>query len=156
MREIERKFLVVGSEWRSLAAGVLYRQGYLSSAVERVVRVRTAGSAAFLTIKGVTTGVTRLEFEYPIPIEDANQLLDVVCERPLISKTRYRIPHGSVTWEVDEFHGENSGLVVAEVELPDEHARFERPPWIGREVSHDPRYFNTALAQRPFSTWGHP
>ncbi|MFN7981807.1 MAG: CYTH domain-containing protein [Vicinamibacterales bacterium] len=153
MHEIERKFLVVNDTWRAAAVGVLYRQGYLSSVTERVVRVRTAGSAAFLTIKGRTSGVTRLEFEYPIPLEDANRMLDELCERPLIAKTRYRVPWAGFTWDVDEFHEENSGLVIAEIELPSEATRFERPPWVGHEVSDDPRYFNTSLALRPFTTW---
>ncbi|MFN8064175.1 MAG: CYTH domain-containing protein [Vicinamibacterales bacterium] len=151
--EIERKFLVVGTEWQSLAEGVLYRQGYLSSAKERVVRVRTAGPDAFLTIKGFTTGVTRLEFEYPIPFDDATAMLDRVCERPLIAKTRYRIPVGGFTWEVDQFHEENEGLVVAEIELPDANTVFERPSWVGEEVSGDARYFNANLIQHPFSRW---
>lgn len=153
MREIERKFLVVNQDWRAGAEGVLYRQGYLSSVTERVVRVRTAGSAAFLTIKGRTSGVTRLEFEYPIPIDDANRLLDELCERPLIAKTRYRVASAGFTWEVDEFHEENNGLIVAEIELPSEDTVFERPAWVGREVSDDPRYFNTALALHPYNTW---
>ena len=154
--EIERKFLVVGTEWRALATGVLYRQGYLSSVKERVVRVRTIGTDAFLTIKGQTSGVTRLEFEYPIPLADATVMLDTLCERPLIAKTRYRIPIGAHTWEVDEFHEENDGLIVAELELPDAGATFERPPWVGEEVSGDPRYFNANLVEHPFRSWSRP
>ncbi len=153
MHEIERKFLVVNTDWRAAAEGVLYRQGYLSSVTERVVRVRTAGSAAFLTIKGRTSGVTRLEFEYPIPLADANRMLDDLCERPLIAKTRYQVTWAGFVWEIDEFHEENQGLVVAEIELPSEDTVFERPPWVGHEVSADPRYFNTSLALRPYSTW---
>lgn len=154
MHEIERKFLVVGDAWRTLAEGTLLRQGYLSSVTERVVRVRTAGSSAFLTVKGRTHGITRLEFEYAIPLADATRMLDDLCERPLIEKTRYRVPYAGATWDLDEFHGENAGLVLAEIELATPDAPFERPPWVGLEVSSDVRYFNTALAHRPFATWG--
>lgn len=152
--EIERKFLVAGDGWRHLADGVPYRQGYLSSLKERVVRVRTAGPDAFLTIKGLTSGMSRLEFEYAIPLDDATRMLDTLCERPLISKTRYRIPFGGFIWEVDEFQDENEGLILAELELPTADTAFERPPWIGEEVSGDPRYFNANLVQHPFRTWG--
>lgn len=156
-REIERKFLVVGEAWRTLASGVRYRQGYLSSARERVVRVRTAGADAFLTIKGITTGVSRAEFEYAIPLADADVMLGTLCERPLISKTRYKIPAGhGLVWEVDEFHDENAGLMLAEIELPDPSTPFERPAWIGQEVSDDPRYFNANLVREPFTTWRAP
>jgi CYTH domain-containing protein len=117
------------------------------------VRIRTEGARAVLTIKGLTTGVSRLEFEYEIPRADADRLLDEVCERPLIEKTRYRLPAGEVTWEIDEFHGENAGLVVAEVELKREDQPFERPAWLGHEVSGDPRYFNANLIAHPFREW---
>lgn len=152
--EIERKFLVTGSEWKALAAGVPYRQGYLSTVKERTVRVRTVGDRGTLTIKGVTRGVSRLEFEYEIPAPDANRMLDDLCERPLIEKLRYTIRTGGVTWEVDEFTGDNIGLVVAEVELRTPDQTFDRPPWIGDEVSGDPRYFNSNLVSRPYSSWG--
>jgi CYTH domain-containing protein len=155
-QEIERKFLVVGNSWKTLASGVRYRQGYLSSAKERVVRVRIAGAVAFLTIKGVTEGISRAEFEYPIPIADAELMLDTMCERPLISKTRYRVPAGGLTWEIDEFHDENEGLVLAELELPDATTPFDRPEWVGEEVSADPRYFNANLVRQPFTTWQAP
>lgn len=152
-QEIERKFLVVGDEWKRGVTGVAYRQGYLSTVKERTVRVRTVGDKGFLTIKGVTVGVSRSEFEYAIPTEDANALLNDLCERPLIEKTRYKIPHGGLTWEVDEFFGENQGLVVAEVELSDEHQQIDRPSWIGQEVSGDPRYFNSNLIKTPYTRW---
>lgn len=155
-REVERKFLVTGAGWKRNASGVRFRQGYLSTVKERTVRVRTEGDRAVLTIKGLTVGVSRLEFEYAIPLEDANRMLDELCERPLIDKTRYRLDAGSVTWEIDEFHGENDGLVVAEVELASADQPFDRPAWLGCEVSDDPRYFNANLIARPYRTWTVP
>ncbi len=152
-KEIERKFLVNGDDWRKLADGVAYRQGYLSTVKERTVRVRTIGDDGYLTIKGVTVGATRSEFEYPIPAGDANEMLDELCEKPIIEKNRYKIPLGGVTWEVDEFLGVNDGLIVAEVELRTEDQSFPKPDWIGDEVTGDPRYFNANLIARPFSTW---
>jgi adenylate cyclase len=151
--EIERKFLVVGDAWRSLAEGTHYRQGYLSSVKERTVRVRQAGDTGTLTIKGVPVGATRPEYEYEIPADEAHEMIDHLCETPIIEKNRYRIPHGDVTWEVDEFLGVNKGLVVAEVELDSEDQTFERPDWIGQEVTANPKYFNANLVARPFSTW---
>lgn len=149
--EIERKFLVQGEGWRQ-GAGQRLVQGYLNRDKARTVRVRMAGEQAFLTIKGVSVGATRAEFEYPIPVADAQALL-ALCDGPLVDKTRYRIPLGGVVWEVDEFAGENAGLVVAEVELPSEDTDFPRPDWLGAEVTQDPRYFNSNLARHPFSTW---
>lgn len=151
--EIERKFLVNGNAWKSLGEGVLLRQGYLSSAPERVVRVRVEGESAMLTIKGRSTGATRNEWEYPIPLADAQALLDSLCERPIIEKHRYRIAYDGMIWEVDEFLGENVGLVVAEIELASEEQVFAKPEWVGEEVTHDPRYFNANLLRHPFSTW---
>ena len=152
-KEIERKFLVLGDGWRQGVTGVPYRQGYLSTVKERTVRVRTVGDKGFLTIKGVTVGVTRSEFEYSIPTADADALLNDLCEKPLIEKTRYKIQHAGLTWEIDEFFGENQGLVVAEVELKDEHQAIDRPTWVGKEVSGDPRYFNSNLIKTPFTQW---
>lgn len=152
-KEIERKFLVKGEAWKVLAAGTVYRQGYLSTVKERTVRVRTVGEKGFLTIKGVTTGVTRAEFEYEVPAADANAMLDGLCEKPLVEKTRYKIPLDGFTWEVDEFHGDNDGLVVAEVELKSADEKPPLPEWIGEEVSSDPRYFNSNLVKKPFKTW---
>jgi len=152
-QEIERKFLVRGDDWRRLATGKTYRQGYLSTVKERTVRVRTIDDKGFLTIKGISRGVSRSEFEYEIPAEEANQLLDDLCERPLIEKRRYKIPAGRHTWEVDEFFGENDGLIVAEIELASESEAFERPSWIGEEVSSDPRYFNANLIRNPYKNW---
>lgn len=151
--EIERKFLVHGNAWRGLAEGVRFRQGYLSSSKERTVRIRTVGDEAVITVKGPTVGLTRLEFEYPIPHADCSVMLEKLAEKPLIDKTRYRIPRGPYVWEIDEFHAENEGLVIAEIELPDENAPFERPDWLGEEVSDDPRYFNSNLVAHPYCTW---
>lgn len=151
--EVERKFLVVSDEWKSLATAVRCRQGYLSTVKERTVRVRVEGARGTLTIKGITRGVTRLEFEYDIPLADAEQLLDGLCERPLIEKFRYTIRDGSATWQIDEFTGDNQGLVVAEVELESANQAFSRPAWVGDEISHDPRYFNANLVRHPYSTW---
>jgi CYTH domain-containing protein len=152
-KEIERKFLVIGEEWKHGASGVSYRQGYLSTVKERTVRVRTAGDKGFLTIKGVMVGVSRSEFEYPIPAADASAIMDQLCERPLIEKIRYKISHAGLMWEIDEFFGENIGLVVAEVELQDEQQVIDRPSWVGLEVSGDPRYFNSNLTKMPYARW---
>lgn len=149
--EIERKFLVVGDAWRQ-GAGTRYSQGYLNRDKHRTVRVRVAGEQAFLTIKGATQGASRVEFEYEIPLQEAESLL-LLCDGPLIQKTRYLHHLGGFTWEVDEFFGDNAGLVVAEIELTSEDQAFERPDWVGDEVTHDPRYFNANLVLHPFSTW---
>jgi adenylate cyclase len=151
-KEIERKYLVKGDAWRKLAPGVRYRQGYLSTVKERTVRVRTVDAKAYLTVKGLTVGATRHEFEYEIPTADAAVLLDM-CEQPLVEKVRYRIPFQGLTWEVDEFEGVNRGLIVVECELTSEDQRIERPPWVGEEVTGDPRYFNSNLIAHPFTTW---
>lgn len=152
-KEIERKYLVKGDVWRKLAKGVTYRQGYLSTVKERTVRVRTIGDQGFLTIKGVSVGATRAEYEYPVPAADANEMLTNLCEKPLVEKNRYKIPIGPVTWEIDEFLGDNEGLIVAEVELTDEAQKVELPEWIGQEVTGDPKYFNSNLTKNPFKTW---
>ena len=151
-KEIERKYLVKGEVWKEMAEGVLYRQGYLNSLKERVVRARTMGPKAALTIKGITVGATRLEFEYDIPLEDCNQLLEL-CEQPIIEKTRYKIPLGGLIWEIDEFHGVNEGLVVAECELESEDQAIDKPEWIGVEVTGKPEYFNSNLIAKPYTTW---
>jgi adenylate cyclase len=150
-KEIERKFLVKGEAWKALAAGVKYRQGYLNSVKERTVRVRTIGGKGYLTVKGITTGATRSEYEYEIPAADAGAMLTDLCEKPLIEKNRYTIRMGDHVWEIDEFFGENQGLVVAEVELASEDQVFEKPGWIGEEVTGDPRYFNSNLIKHPFA-----
>lgn len=151
-KEIERKFLVTDDSWRS-APGVKYRQGYLSRSENRSVRIRTTPQKAFLTIKGTSTGITRLEFEYEIPIGEANEILDSMCLKPLIEKTRHRIDFEGFTWEVDEFHGYNDGLVVAEIELESEDQKFSKPKWIGEEVTGDSRYLNVNLIVNPYTSW---
>jgi CYTH domain-containing protein len=150
--EIERKYLVNGDRWRSLGQGILYRQGYITSKPEVTVRVRLVGDCGYLTIKGATGGLSRLEYEYPIPVEDAREMLDNLCDRPLIEKYRYKIPYQNLIWEVDEFLGENQGLIIAEVELEDEGQMINLPDWIDREVS-DPKYFNANLVKYPYSQW---
>ena len=152
--EIEKKFLLTGSEWKQLAAGTAYRQGYLSSVKERTVRVRTINDKGFLTIKGISVGAVRREYEYEIPVADANALLDELCEKPIIEKNRYKVEFSGFIWEIDEFFGENDGLVVAEIELESEDQRFDRPKWVGEEVSGDARYFNSNLIKHPYSQWG--
>ena len=151
--EIERKFLLKGDAWRSLGQPVLLRQGYLSSNKERVVRVRIEGEGATLTIKGRSSGATRGEWEYPIPLADAAELLDGLCEQPLIEKYRRRIAFAGNVWEVDEFLGANQGLAFAEIELSSEDQAFDKPDWIGEEVTHDPRYYNSSLIRLPYSQW---
>lgn len=152
-KEIEKKFLVTGDQWRQLAEGTVYRQGYLSVVKERVVRVRTIGNTGYLTIKGITVGATRLEYEYEISVSDSNEMLDQLCEKPIIEKKRYKVEFQGLTWEIDEFFGDNNGLIVAEVELEDEKQAFEKPTWIGEEVTSDPRYFNSNLTKHPFTRW---
>jgi len=157
-KEIERKFLVKRLDWRT-TVGAYYRQGYLNLDKMRTVRVRTVHDLAsgeahgYLTIKGKSVGASRAEYEYEIPLEDATELLNQLCQRPLIEKTRYRVPYGEVIWEVDEFAGENTGLVVAEVELEELDQPFAIPEWVGEEVTADPRYFNSALVEHPFTRW---
>ena len=152
-QEIERKFLVVGDAWRALAEGVVYRQGYLSTDADRTLRVRTVGAKGYLTVKGITVGATRTEFEYEIPLADADAMLDELCLRPIIEKTRHKIPFDGLVWEVDVFAGDNDGLVVAEVELASEDQEFRLPDWIGEEVTDDPRYYNANLVAHPYKAW---
>jgi adenylate cyclase len=151
--EIERKFLVRGDCWRSLASGLCYRQGYLSTEAGRTVRVRVVGDKGYLTIKGVMKGASRSEYEYAIPWRDANEILATLCEKPLIEKIRYRVPFAGLIWEIDEFLGMNKGLILAEVELESEGQRIDKPDWIERELTGDPRYFNSSLTKNPFKTW---
>jgi CYTH domain-containing protein len=153
--EIERKYLMASDEWRGLAEGVDYRQGYLSTVKERTVRVRTIGDSGFLTIKGISIGASRVEYEYEVPADDAHEMLDELCERPLIEKRRFKVSHAGLIWEIDEFFGENVGLIVAEVELEEEDQTIDLPSWIGQEVTGDPRYFNSSLVSKPFSAWSH-
>jgi adenylate cyclase len=149
--EIERKFLVEGTSWRQ-SNSVRLSQGYLNRDKQRTVRVRIAGAKAFLTVKSVRQGVTRAEFEYEIPVADAEQMLKL-SDGPIVEKNRHVIERDGLKWEVDEFLGENAGLVMAEIELTSEDQPFSRPPWLGREVTHDNRYYNSNLAAHPYKQW---
>lgn len=150
--EIERKFLVAGDSWRDGSPGIRIAQGYLSLDPDRTVRIRLAGDNAWITVKGRTQGITRAEFEYPMPPEDARDLLEM-CLPSVIDKTRHRVHFCGHLWEIDDFHGANEGLVLAEVELDHESTTPELPPWAGAEVSFDARYFNANLAICPFSAF---
>lgn len=152
--EIERKFLVTSDTWREAAdTGTRFRQGYLIGAEKASVRVRIEGDEANLNIKSATLGVRRQEYEYEIPLAEAEEMLDTLCEQPQIEKTRYHVQVGAHIWEVDVFGGDNEGLIVAEVELADEEESFERPVWIGKEVSDDTRYYNVCLTRHPYKDW---
>jgi adenylate cyclase len=152
--EIERKFLVRDDSWRGQAdAGVFYSQGYLSTHPQRCVRVRIAGERAWLNIKSAVSPLRRLEYEYEIPLADARELLHSACPEPPVEKTRYHVEHDGHVWEVDVFAGANAGLVIAELELGDEHEQFATPPWLGQEVSGDARYYNMNLATLPYTQW---
>lgn len=151
--EIERKFLVDGDGWRGDDPGELYRQGYLSTGPGWTVRVRVTERAGYLTLKGPATGPACEELEYEIPVEEARAILEGPVEGAVVEKRRHRIAAGAVVFEVDEFLGENAGLVVAEVELTSEDEEFDRPSWLGREVTDDPRYRNASLARSPFRAW---
>lgn len=150
--EIERKFLVLNDAWRQGVAGKRMVQGYLSRDPHRTVRVRLAGELAWMTIKGPTSGISREEIEFPLEREIAESLLRMSLEKP-VEKTRYEVEHAGMIWEVDEFHGANQGLIVAEIELPSEDFAFSLPTWVGQEVSADRRYSNASLARKPWSLW---
>jgi len=152
--EIERKFLVKGDAWREGAKGVPCRQGYMCVGPPVAARVRIMGDRATLNVKRATLDIARDEFEYTIPREDAEALLAGLCEGHVIEKTRYEIEYAGMTWEVDEFHGVNAGLIVAEIELDAVDQEFDRPPWVGEEVSSDARYLNSHLTRHPYSEWG--
>ncbi|QYJ68885.1 CYTH domain-containing protein [Flavobacterium litorale] len=155
MTEIERKFLVLNDTYKTEAfAQKRITQGYLNSEPERTVRVRTKADKGYLTIKGESnaSGTTRMEWETEITLADAKQLL-AICEKGIIDKTRYEVKAGNHTFEVDEFYGDNAGLVIAEVELTDENEAFEKPEWLGQEVTGNERYYNAYLSQKPFTTW---
>lgn len=152
-KEIERKFLVKSGNFKENAKQEYIHQGFLSTEKERVVRVRIKGEKAFLTVKGVSDGISRAEYEYAIPMEEAREMLKELCIKPTIEKYRYTLEHGGMTWEVDEFLGDNEGLLLAEVELEDPQQEFSLPDWIGEEVSGDPRYFNSNLVKNPYKNW---
>ncbi|WP_413674122.1 CYTH domain-containing protein [Massilia cellulosiltytica] len=151
--EIERKFLLASEGWRGQGIPTRMRQGYLVADAVRTVRVRIEGERAVITIKGQSTGASRGEWEYEIPVADATELLDGLCEQPQVEKIRHRIEHAGHTWEVDEFLGLNAGLVVAEIELDAEDEAFEKPDWIGREVTGEKRYYNSSLIRMPYAQW---
>lgn len=151
--EIERKYLLKEDTWRKNAQGSVYCQGYITTNAQATVRVRIVAKQGYLTIKGPSVGCSRLEFEYPIPVEDAQEMLNTLCQKPFIEKIRYKVEWGGLIWEIDEFDGLNKGLILAEVELNDANQQIELPPWIGEEVSHDHRYFNSYLVTNPFSQW---
>ena len=151
--EIERKFLLANEGWRGQGIATRMRQGYLVADAVRTVRVRIEGERAVITIKGQSTGASRGEWEYEIPVADATELLDGLCEQPQVEKIRHRIEHAGHTWEVDEFLGLNAGLVVAEIELDAEDEAFEKPDWIGQEVTGEKRYYNSSLIRMPYAQW---
>jgi adenylate cyclase len=152
--EIERKFLLKDSSWKKSAdEGTAYSQGYLVGSQTSSVRVRTQGNHAFLNIKSATIDIKRQEFEYEIPFAEATEMLETLCEKPLINKIRYFLKNGNHVWEIDVFSGDNEGLVVAEIELNDKDESFEKPEWLGDEVSDDARYYNVSLVKHPFKDW---
>ena len=152
-REIERKYLVRDNQVLEGREGVYYRQGYIPGRERAALRCRIKDGKGFLTLKA-GKGISHSEFEYQIPLGDAEEILELLCEKPFIEKTRYEIEHAGLVWEVDVFHAENEGLVVAEVELEREDQKVEVPPWVGEEVSQDARYFNASLAVDPYKNWG--
>ncbi|MCD4746982.1 MAG: CYTH domain-containing protein [Bacteroidales bacterium] len=152
-KEIERKFLIKNDEYKKFAKGAYYHQGYLNSDKERIVRIRIIDDKGFITVKGISVGPTRQEYEYEIPFSEAKEMLNQLCEKPTIEKYRYKIPLGEFVWEIDEFHGKNEGLVVGEIELKSEDQKFLKPDWVGKEVTDDPKYFNSNLVKNPYSKW---
>lgn len=152
--EIERKFLVLSDAWQSAVVKFkTMRQGYMSGNGKSSVRIRVEGDEANINIKSATLGIMRQEYEYSIPLADANEMLNSLCDKPMVEKTRHYVEANGYTWEVDVFTGDNEGLVVAELELPDEHSQFEKPEWVGEEVSDDPRYYNVCLVKHPYKDW---
>ena len=152
--EIERKFRLASEAWRvEVSQKTLLRQGYLANTTRASVRVRLAGESAWLSVKAMTRALARAEYEVAIPVPDASDMLDRLCEGPLIEKWRHIVIYQGSEWEIDEFLGENAGLTIAELELATEDAVFARPPWLGVEVTHDERYYNFRLAQRPYRHW---
>lgn len=151
--EIEKKYLVKGKEWKKEGTGKFYQQGYLSSHSDRTVRVRIVDNKGYITIKGKASGASRSEYEYQIPYQDAVEMLNQLCEKPIIEKFRYKITYQGLVWEVDEFRGENLGLVVAEVELNNENQQIILPAWIDREVTTEEKYYNSNLFKHPYSKW---
>ena len=151
-KEIERKFLIDAEKWAKQGNPVEMCQGYLAINGDKIIRVRIAGNNAFITIKGNLQGISRDEFEYEIPVDDARQLMNL-CEGNPVEKTRYNYLFAGKMWEIDLFHGANNGLIVAEIELNSEDEPFEKPSWIGEEVSTESKYYNFNLSQNPFTNW---
>jgi adenylate cyclase len=152
--EVEHKFLIANDNWRKhITKSIKYRQGYLSSLATNSIRVRISDDHAWLNIKSATIGTYRHEYEYEIPLSDANEILNNLCKKPLIEKTRHFVTHDTNIWEIDEFEGENKGLIVAEIELSEIGQPFSKPDWLGKEVTYDLRYYNNNLASHPYSEW---
>lgn len=152
--EIEHKFLLINDEWRPcVSRSVQFRQGYLSSEPTTSIRIRTCGDQAWINIKSATIGNQRSEYEYEIPFQDADEILSTLCHKPLIEKTRHFVLYGNHTWEIDEFEGDNEGLIVAEIELDHAEEKFDLPDWIGAEVTQDLRYYNNNLSRFPYKNW---
>jgi adenylate cyclase len=152
--EIEHKFLLATNEWRNhIQRSVKYKQGYLSSLATSSIRIRVSDNHAWLNIKSATIGTQRHEYEYEIPLTDANELLNTLCKKPLIEKTRHFVADNNKIWEIDEFEGENAGLIIAEIELAEPNESFMKPIWLGAEVTGDLRYYNNNLAVLPYSKW---
>jgi len=152
-KEIERKFIVDTNLWHPTGPGFRIRQGYLPSSTRTVVRIRISGNNAWLTIKGENKGMVRSEFEYPIPLKDAAQMLEELCVRPFIEKIRYLINFSGADWTVDVFEKNNAGLIISEIELASEDQNVTLPPWAGAEVTDDPRYYNSSLIAHPYCRW---
>ncbi|MCH8079343.1 MAG: CYTH domain-containing protein [Proteobacteria bacterium] len=152
--EIERKFLVLNDDWRAIVeSDMQIIQAYLASNEFSSTRIRIQGDKANINIKSATLGITRTEFEYAIPVDDAQLMIDDLCIKPVIEKTRYIVKHMQHRWEIDVFSGDNKGLIVAEIELSSPDETFEKPSWIGEEVSNDARYYNVCLVKKPYKTW---
>jgi adenylate cyclase len=152
--EIERKFLLANNNWReAVKTSFRIRQGYMGEVGKASVRIRIQGEQANINVKSATLSMRRMEYEYDIPLNEAQEMLEQLCEHPQVNKTRYIVEQGKHKWEIDEFYGENEGLLVAEIELSDEAEAFEKPEWIGKEVTEDPRYYNVNLIKHPFKNW---
>ena len=152
-KEIERKFLVKNNEYKRKAKGVLYIQGYIDTKPQKTIRVRIVESKGFLTIKSKKIGIQRDEYQYEIPLEDAVEMMENLCKKPLIEKIRYEYKFENHVWEIDEFRGENEGLIIAEIELDDEDEVYLKPDWVGEEVTYDTRYNNSSLIKNPYRKW---
>lgn len=151
--EIEKKFLVINDDYKNSSRKILFRQGYLSVDFERTVRVRCYDGMGFLTVKGKTRSCSREEYEYSIPFQDAERMLDNLCIRPIIEKVRHFVVYEDCKWVVDEFLGVNEGLVIAEIELENELQKFEKPEWLGNEITDQIKYFNSNLIENPYKNW---